>query len=108
MGGIARMARQKQAGGPRHAAELPAAQGVGGGRDVGPRLDLDEGQDAAAARDDVDFTELGLVAPGQDRIAGESQPPYRAPLRDMPQPVGSLADLSRHETASRFRSSARA
>ena len=102
MGGIVRMARQEQAGGARRRGRTAGRPASRSARlEVGPRLDLDEGQDAAAPRDDVDLAELGLVAPRQDRIAGEPQPPHRAPFGDMAQPVGGLAGLGRHETSPR-------
>jgi len=97
MGGIVRMPRQVKACRARHAAELAAAQRLGGGEEIGSCLDLDEGQDAAAPNDDVDLAELGLVAPRQQRLAGEPQAPHGAQFGDMAQPMGCLTRLNRHD-----------
>src|SRR5262249_11927658 len=106
--GVARMAGEEEARRARDAAELPAGERVRRLDDVGTRLHLDEGQYAPAADHDVDLAQLGLVAPRQDRVAGEPQPPYRAPLRNMAQPIGRLACFRGHGTTSRLSSRARA
>src|SRR5262245_29459717 len=105
---MARMARQEEAGRPRDPAELTSPPRVHRPGPLGPRLDLDEGENGAAARHDIDLAQPGLVAAGQDGIAGEPQAPYRAQLGDMPQLLGLLARLRRHAASSRLSASARA
>src|SRR5258708_771794 len=101
---MAWMLRHEQAGGARHAAELPLAQGIERRRGIGAGLDLDESQDTAAPRDDVDFAELGAIAPRQDRIARQAQPPHRAPFGDMAQAMRALPCRGGHGGASRWAS----
>src|SRR5262249_44018999 len=62
--GVPRMACEPQSGGGQDA--LPRSFGHGLQRRIyaGARLDLDKDQDAAAARDNVDFAERGFPAPG--------------------------------------------
>ena len=105
---MAGMARHEQAGGARDPAELPAAQGVGRRFGVGTGLDLDEGQQVAAPGHDVDLAELWLVAPREDGLAGQAQPPDRAPFGGVTQAMRSLPGRDGHDEASRFSSSARA
>src|SRR5262249_52354675 len=72
--GVPRMACEPQSGGGQDA--LPRSFGRGLQRRIyaGARLDLDKDQDAAAARDNVDFAERGFPAPGEDAIGfGDQQ-----------------------------------
>lgn len=62
------------------------AAALAGGRrgefaEVGPRLDLDEGQDAAPPGNEVDLADRRAVAAGDDPIAVQPQPPGAGRLR---------------------------
>ena len=50
------------------------------------RLDLDEHQRPAAARDDIDFAERGFPAPGHDPVALGDQQHGGAAFRGKPKP----------------------
>lgn len=66
-------ARQERLGGARDSCLLARAHrpvGANGGM----RLDLDEHHHAAAPRDQVDLAERVLLAPGQDGVAGQTEP----------------------------------
>ena len=100
------MAGEEQAGGARDAAELPVAQRIDRRQHIAARLHLDADQQVTTPGHDVDLAELRLVAPGQDREAGEAQPPYRAPFGGVAQAMRPLPGLQGHDEASRFSSSA--
>ena len=81
-----------------HPAELAAVECVARPFEIDTRLDLDEGQHAATAGNDIDLAELGLVAPRQDRVAGEPQAPDRAPFGGVAEAMSLAASLDRHDT----------
>ena len=74
-------ARRQPLGGDDDPAQPIVVEGDGGAFLGGARLDLDEGDDFAAAGNQVDFAARDARPLGEDPPAAKSQPPGRQPFR---------------------------
>jgi len=61
-----RVGGKRDLGGGQQAGALAGAEGAGGGAQVRAGLHLDEGEQAVAFGDEVEFAGFGAQAPGQD------------------------------------------
>jgi len=68
---------------------------------AGARLDLDEGEDAPAPGDQVNFAAGDPGAFGEDSPAVQPQPPGGQPLGLAPAPFGELAPVQRPSSSAR-------
>jgi hypothetical protein len=97
----ARVARRQPLGGDR---DPPQPVGVERHRCLvlaGARLDLDEGDNAPAAGDEVDLTARHPRALAEDPPAMQPQPPGRQPLGLAPAPLGKLPPVQRLSSSAR-------
>lgn len=88
-------------GGMRHSPEAVVVEGERGGFGCRAGLDLDEGEGAATAGDEIDFAAAGAGASGENPPTVESEPPRGESLR-------AAAALLGQRSVQRLRSSARA
>ena len=87
---VSRVARHQRLGGGGDAAQAVIVERQAAPRLAGAGLDLDEGEDAAAAGDEVDLADRRAGADGEDAPALEPQPPGGEPLRPPPAALGLL------------------
>jgi hypothetical protein len=94
-------ARRQPLCGNRDAAQPVLVERHGRTLLAGARLDLDEGENAPAARDEVDFAAGHAHAFSENPPAMQPQPPRRQPLSLSTAPFGKLAAVQRLSSSAR-------